>query len=653
MSAWDNLLLPPDGREASLQHFSVLHKRGHPFLYLPKQRALTDATMRLYPAQTLRARTMVRVASLLIRVGSFISSKEITVHVSQHSAFGAFLKKLLPDCNDVPAFGVLGGNVKTPGRRYTFLLFDENSQPSVVVKVGITPEARQLIKLEQAFFSQQHHKLPGLPEMLDMYQGEDASAIAYRYVEGTSPTPQQEAGIEKLLRSWISNTKPIPFSELPIWQELSGLRKDNPGLKSVFQALQNARIRPVLFHGDFAPWNIRVATPSQKNNWVVLDWERSCAQGIPGWDWFHYIIQYNTMVEHSSPKKTLSDMEALWKSPAFIRYAQATGIEGIVKEITFIYFLYLLRYFAPRDHTAKIYRLAEKFQQTYFKDLTLSRPSLKISVITPSYRQLAWLKLCVASVTDQREASVEHIIQDAESGPELENWVRENSKAHLFVEADSGMYDGINRGFSRATGDIICWLNSDEQYLEGALAKVIHYFEAHPDVDVLFSDALLIGNTGALLSYRRTIFPNLHHIQLSHLNVPSCAIFVRRSVLNRGYRLDTRWHAIADAIWVSDLLKSGVSMAVLNEPLAAFTLSDKNLGQSSLTFTEAQRWQEETMPGKLWLKPFLISAHRLKKLFHGAYWPRSFTVRLYTLSSSKERTPCIASFLSFKWPQSK
>ena len=51
------------------------------------------------------------------------------------------------------------------------------------------------------------------------------------------------------------------------------------------------------------------------------------------------------------------------------------------------------------------------------------------------------------------------------------------------------MYDAINRGFARASGDIVCWLNSDEQYLEGTLAKVADYFETHPDIDVLFGDA--------------------------------------------------------------------------------------------------------------------------------------------------------------------
>jgi glycosyltransferase involved in cell wall biosynthesis len=237
------------------------------------------------------------------------------------------------------------------------------------------------------------------------------------------------------------------------------------------------------------------------------------------------------------------------------------------------------------------------------------------------------------------------------SGPELDEWVLENTKAHLHVECDSGMYDAINRGFARATGDIVCWLNSDEQYLEGTLAKVAHYFATHPDVDILFGDALLVSNTGALISYRRTVRPKLGHIRAAHLNTLSCATFVRRSVLDQGFRLDTRWKAIADAVWVVNLLKAEIPIGVLNEPLAVFTITDKNLGQTSLASSEAKLWQDETAPESRWLRPFFVVWHRLTKLLRGAYWPRSVSTRLYTLTSPQSRVPLEAHHISFRWPQ--
>jgi glycosyltransferase involved in cell wall biosynthesis len=295
--------------------------------------------------------------------------------------------------------------------------------------------------------------------------------------------------------------------------------------------------------------------------------------------------------------------------------------------------------FAPSSAS----RLEEQGRQTCSR--------LKISVVTPSYKQLPWLKLCIASVADQKDVNVEHIIQDAQSGPELEEWVRTHSKAQLYVECDTGMYDAINRGFARATGDIVCWLNSDEQYLPGSLAKVAHFFDTHPNIDVLFGDALLVGNSGNLLSYRRTVPPNLQHIQASHLNVLSCATFVRRSVLERGFNLDTRWKAIADAVWIADLLKAGIPMALMNEPLSVFTITDNNLGQTSLAFNESKMWQKETGAGSFWLRLYYVARHRLTKFLNGAYWPRYVSTRMYTLYSPNQRVLLDARHLGFTWPQ--
>lgn len=277
------------------------------------------------------------------------------------------------------------------------------------------------------------------------------------------------------------------------------------------------------------------------------------------------------------------------------------------------------------------------------------RKGLSFSIITPSYRQLPYLKACAASVADQN-VELEHIIQDAESGPELQAWVRAHTQAKLFVESDNGMYDAINRGFRRARGDIVAWLNCDEQYLPGALAKVAAFFEAHPGVEVLFGDALLITKDAEILSYRRAILPSLLHIQLAHLNTLSCATFVRASVLvERRLYLKPAWKAIADAVWIADMLRSGVKLAVLNEPLSAFTFTEVNLGQSSLAKTEMKRWRDTLPAWKQKLRVPVILIHRAKKMARGAYSMRHLETWLYSLGNPAQRKPVIADRLSFMW----
>ena len=111
-------------------------------------------------------------------------------------------------------------------------------------------------------------------------------------------------------------------------------------------------------------------------------------------------------------------------------------------------------------------------------------PRLKFSIITPSFRNSDWLKLCIASVADQQDVELEHIVQDSCSDDGTQDWLPHDPRVKAFIEKDGGMYDAVNRGYRRATGDILAYLNCDEQYLPGALAAVREFFEANPEVEV-------------------------------------------------------------------------------------------------------------------------------------------------------------------------
>src|SRR5665647_3272917 len=97
---------------------------------------------------------------------------------------------------------------------------------------------------------------------------------------------------------------------------------------------------------------------------------------------------------------------------------------------------------------------------------------MKFSIITPSFRNSEWLKLCIASVADQSGVELEHIVQDSCSDDGTQDWLPHDPRVQAFIEKDGGMYDAVNRGYRRATGDILAYLNCDEQYLPDALAAV-------------------------------------------------------------------------------------------------------------------------------------------------------------------------------------
>src|SRR5437660_8241254 len=155
----------------------------------------------------------------------------------------------------------------------------------------------------------------------------------------------------------------------------------------------------------------------------------------------------------------------------------------------------------------------------------------KISIITPSLGQLNWLRLAAASVADQEGVSAEHIVQDAGTGAELEAWAAQQPRLKLYVEKDSGMYDAVNRGLRRAAGDILAYLNCDEQYLPGTLRVVADFFAKHPDVDVAFGNVVIFARTGQYVCSREVLPPRLYHTWVSTNPAFTAATFFRRRLI--------------------------------------------------------------------------------------------------------------------------
>src|SRR5882757_1686318 len=202
---------------------------------------------------------------------------------------------------------------------------------------------------------------------------------------------------------------------------------------------------------------------------------------------------------------------------------------------------------------------------------------MKFSIITPSFRNSAWLKLCIASVADQQGVQVEHIVQDSCSDDGTQDWLPHDPRVKAFIEKDSGMYDAVNRGYRRATGDILAYLNCDEQYLPGALLAVREYFEAHPDVQVLLAGSIVTDGEGRYMCHRHSMTPHPLHMQFRFPMLTS-SIFIRRSVIHpRGIYFDTKWRDLGDYHWVLALMKNKVPMAVSNVFTSVFADTGENM----------------------------------------------------------------------------
>jgi glycosyltransferase involved in cell wall biosynthesis len=277
-------------------------------------------------------------------------------------------------------------------------------------------------------------------------------------------------------------------------------------------------------------------------------------------------------------------------------------------------------------------------------------PRPNISIVTPSFKQLDWLKLCASSIADQEGVTFEHIIQDAHSGPELEQWVRQNTKAQLYVEKDSGMYDAINRGLRRANGDLCAYLNCDEQYLPGTLRRVVDYFDKHPEVDVLFGDSVIVGDTLHPLAYRRVVLPRRWHTMLRPLGVLTCSIFFRRKLVEDETFFDTAWKITGDKAWILSLFDRRYRLAVLPEPLAIFALTGSNLSRHEAVHAERLKWKKSVPTLISLAKPLIRARHIMEKWVHGAYSMQRVDSAWYTFESLTVRRSFTGLTLGWKWP---
>ena len=171
---------------------------------------------------------------------------------------------------------------------------------------------------------------------------------------------------------------------------------------------------------------------------------------------------------------------------------------------------------------------------------------MKFSVITPLFNGMPELKKCIGSVKSQTSNSiaVEHIIQDGESNDSsLEflknysisrNFINPNYKFIMSSEKDKGMYDAINKGWRISNGDILSWLNHDEQYLPGTLNHVSKIFQNDNSIDVVFGNMIVIKKDGTPIAARREIPLRKIYVQNDFLYAISCTIFFRRSLFDEG-----------------------------------------------------------------------------------------------------------------------
>jgi glycosyltransferase involved in cell wall biosynthesis len=281
---------------------------------------------------------------------------------------------------------------------------------------------------------------------------------------------------------------------------------------------------------------------------------------------------------------------------------------------------------------------------------------MDMSVITPSFNMLTYLKRCHASVADQVGPTHEHIVVDAESGDGSQEWLRANQRIVSIIERDNGMYDAINKGLKIARGAIVSYLNCDEQYLPQTLAFAGNYLANHPTVDVMFGDTLLIRPDGSLISVQKTYKPAWPWMVGANLYLYTSSMFIRRRVIDDGQLFDPGYRGTGDHEFIVRLLRAGYQVRSVRHFLSAFTLTGSNHSQTAHRELREDRLRMARVT-PWWAKPLKVPLRLSRivvKASSGAYVQWSPVVyQVYVAPDATERRTFGVARASALWPGAK
>ncbi len=213
------------------------------------------------------------------------------------------------------------------------------------------------------------------------------------------------------------------------------------------------------------------------------------------------------------------------------------------------------------------------------------RPWPRVSIVTPSYNQAQFIEETIRSVLLQGYPDLEYMIIDGGSTDGSVEIIRKYEPwlAYWVSEKDRGQADAINKGWSRATGRVIAWLNSDDYYLSGALAEAMSLWQQFPEASILYGDVVRVDYASREIDRpRRGPFSRddtLHFWR--YRNVQQPAAFFDAGLLGEVGYLDTTLHMIMDYDFVLRTSNRGKQIVHVDRWFTCFRLHDSSKTMSA------------------------------------------------------------------------
>lgn len=199
---------------------------------------------------------------------------------------------------------------------------------------------------------------------------------------------------------------------------------------------------------------------------------------------------------------------------------------------------------------------------------------MRISIITVTYNAEATLERTLQSVAQQTYSEIEHLIIDGASTDHTLEIARQYPHAIVFSEPDKGLYDAMNKGLQRATGDYLCFLNAgDKLHSKETLAHIVASISDGSPIGVIYGDTQIVDAQGNFLRNRRLTPPE--HLTWKSFKdgmlVCHQAFYINRQI---ALPYDMTFRFSADFDWCIRCMKEGEKQGMQNlyvhEPLADY-----------------------------------------------------------------------------------
>jgi glycosyltransferase involved in cell wall biosynthesis len=205
---------------------------------------------------------------------------------------------------------------------------------------------------------------------------------------------------------------------------------------------------------------------------------------------------------------------------------------------------------------------------------------LSFAIVTPSFNQRAFVGQTIASVLGQDYPRLQYAVIDggSQDGSQEEIEKHASRLSTYLSEPDAGQSDAIAKGFSRVTGEVMAYLNSDDLLMPGVLAYVSDYFEAHPEVDVIYGHRIIVDEVGQQIG--RWVLPPHSDRDTEFFDfIPQETMFWRRRIWEKAGGIDPKFHFAMDWDLILRFIKAGAKFVRVPYYLAYFRAHDSQKSQ--------------------------------------------------------------------------